>query len=193
MEHESIAKGRSVRIEMAGRKFGRLMVLEPNGYTPSGAMLWRCACDCGVERTVSGKYLRNGLTRSCGCLKAEVLRDASVTHGMAGTGTYASWSAMLSRCTNENQESYKSYGALGVTVCERWASSFENFLADMGPRPEGKTLDRSNPFGNYEPSNCEWQDAKHQAANRRGAVAIQILQKLKASGKYPELDALVGI
>ena len=74
---------------------------------------------------------------------------------------------MRNRCLNPNNVKYMSYGAVGVTVCDRWKDSFENFVADMGNRPEGKTLDRENPFGNYEPGNCQWSTAKEQRANRK--------------------------
>jgi len=77
------------------------------------------------------------------------------------------WDSMLSRCYNKNNESYKYYGELGVTVCSRWRYFFTNFVEDMGPRPEGYTLERKNPFGNYEPDNCEWATRKEQANNKR--------------------------
>lgn len=83
-------------------------------------------------------------------------------HGMCGTPTYRSWSAMRQRCAPGGK-----YHHLGVRVCERWKSSFESFLADMGARPEGCTLDRIDPFGDYEPSNCRWAPADQQAANTR--------------------------
>lgn len=95
-------------------------------------------------------------------------KASSYKHGWANTPTYWTWSGMLSRCRDPRNASYKSYGAQGITVCERW-HDFLNFLADMGPRPEGKTLDRINGNGNYEPSNCRWATPKEQRANQRPA------------------------
>jgi hypothetical protein len=95
----------------------------------------------------------------------------STRHGHRGSGnlkspTYQSWSAMRTRCTNEKSNDWKLYGGAGVEVCERWWF-FENFLEDMGERPRGKTLDRINPNGNYEPGNCRWATPKEQTQNRR--------------------------
>ncbi len=93
--------------------------------------------------------------------------DASRTHGMHGTRTYRSWASMIQRCTNKNNQRWASYGGAGIKVCERW-NSFENFLADMGERPEGKTLDRyPDRHGNYEPENCRWATATEQQNNMR--------------------------
>jgi hypothetical protein len=73
---------------------------------------------------------------------------------------------MLARCTNPNRWQYKYYGGRGVEVCDRWLS-FENFFSDMGERPQGKTIDRLDSDGNYEPSNCRWASPVEQRASRR--------------------------
>jgi hypothetical protein len=87
-------------------------------------------------------------------------------HGMWQTRTYHTWEQMKQRCLNPKATKYPAYGAVGVVICERWLE-FKHFLEDMGERPVGKTLDRINPFGNYEPSNCRWATYKEQVHNRR--------------------------
>ena len=92
---------------------------------------------------------------------------SSLKHGMVDTPEYNSWRAMRKRCVNPNEENYKWYGGRGISVCSEWMTSFQNFYSDMGERPEGMTLDRIDPDGNYEPSNCRWSDYKTQTRNRR--------------------------
>lgn len=156
------------RIDITGQCFGRLTAIAYHGPSTQGA-LWRFRCDCGNEIVTIAKVVRFGRTRSCGCFAraahAELGRK-NRTHGMTDAPEYTSWTAMRGRCNNPADTSYQEYGAKGVSVCERW-NSFENFLADMGPRQAGTTLDRyPNRVGNYEPANCRWATAKQQTDNR---------------------------
>lgn len=158
-------------LDLSGQRFGRLTVVARTDRRP-GAW-WRCVCDCGGEKVTRASLLRNGETQSCGCLQKERTSEASKTHGHAPRGkkgpTYVSWRNALARCNNPLWHAYHLYGGRGITICERWASSFANFLADMGERPPGHTLDRLDPDGNYEPGNCRWATPKQQAQNRRRA------------------------
>lgn len=164
----------TVRLKESTR-FGRLVTvceISPDSY---GKRRWACKCECGKLVFATSSALSLGKIKSCGCLKFD--SPEFQTHGMSRQPTYVSWRNMWTRCTNPAYKQYADYGGAGVTVCERW-KSFENFLADMGSRPEEMSLDRINPFGNYEPSNCRWATRLEQSRNTRGRVAIELLLKL---------------
>jgi hypothetical protein len=162
---------------LAGQVFGRLTAIERNGTSSCRNALWLCNCSCGRLTTVSTCNLRIGGTQSCGCLQAERTRRAKRTHGHYSgskqSPTYKSWSSMIQRCTNPNKDNYPCYGGAGVTVCDRW-KSFENFLADMGPRPAGTTLGRFWDSGNYEPGNCAWQTSAEQGFEKSKKYSMQV-------------------
>lgn len=146
-------------IDITGLRFGRLIAIKPTNQVDK-LFWWLCRCDCGNEINTSGNRLRSGKTKSCGCI-------VSIRHGLSTSPTYRSWGGMKQRCLNKNAINYNRYGALGITICKRWIDSFENFIYDMGDRPTGMTLDRIDPFGNYELSNCRWATPKDQCANKR--------------------------
>jgi len=158
-----------LRFDLAGKRFGKLLVKERATNRSKSVVHWLCVCDCGNQSIVASQNLKNQTTKSCGCLRKEQGRLAglrSKVHGMIKTPTHNSWTSMKIRCSNPLDNNYRFYGAKGVTVCEQWMD-FQNFLADMGERPEGTSLDRINPFGNYEPSNCRWATAETQLQNTR--------------------------
>lgn len=159
--------------QMTGQRFGRLVVTAQLQSDASGNAAWACICDCGKHVSVSGAALRRGASSSCGCLKRELATDRATKHGMSKSGTYNSWASMLSRCRNPRHPQWLRYGGRGIRVCDRWMH-FEHFLADMGHRPPGRTIDRKNGAGNYEPGNCRWATPTEQAnnisTNRRIAV-----------------------
>lgn len=152
--------------DLAGQQFGRWTVLGFAEMRRQGAR-WLCRCTCGVERAVWAFDLVGGTSQSCGCLRVE----ACTSHGRARRSqpdrTYESWAAMNERCYRSAAANYPRYGGRGIRVCDRWRHSFENFLADMGTRPPGKTLDRISSDGHYEPANCRWATPAEQARNRR--------------------------
>lgn len=153
-----------------GQVFGRLTVVSHAG-SKNNKSLWNCTCTCGGAKQVVSHGLTSGHTQSCGCLRNEANAVRGIKHGHSPSRsvgkrspTYSSWSAMCSRCNNPKATSYKDYGAKGIKVCKRWLK-FENFLADMGERPEGMTLDRERVTGDYKPSNCRWATRAVQANN----------------------------
>lgn len=163
-----ISLGRPIN-DLTGKRFNFLTVIKlSDKKTSNGGVLWDCLCDCGKTTTVVGSSLLNEDTKSCGCYRSSRMTEQNTKHGMVNTPEWMSWSAMLSRCYNENSIGYKNYGGRGIVVCERWRNSFENFYIDMGIRPSADyTLDRKDVNGNYEPNNCRWLDRLSQTRNTR--------------------------
>lgn len=151
--------------DLTGQQVGRLLVLWAAGRKGRG-LHWACSCSCGQTTIVHGIMLRGGRTRSCGCYQRELARKRATTHGGSGTPEFSSWSSMFQRCTNPQASGYMYYGGRGITICERW-NDFANFLADLGPRPDGTSLDRINNNDGYHPANCRWATPLQQQNNRR--------------------------
>lgn len=150
-----------------------------SGSDQFGSAMWRCDCECGKTITVRAGSLIRGNTRSCGCYQIAQTKQSNTTHGGCGSPTYRVWHGMIQRCTNPKNISYPYYGAIGITVCERWFR-FENFLADMGERPEGTTLDRKDNLKGYVPSNCRWATSKDQSVNRRHVKLVTLNGKTQS-------------
>ncbi len=162
-------------IDLTGRKFGRLTVIERAGtyISPCGSKTptWLCKCDCGNMSTVLPHQLKSGKTRSCGCLHNELLSHKMKTHGMRNTKLYNKWYDMKRRCYNKKNKHYADYGGRGITVATHWKDDFLAFYADVSKLPhfgeKGYSLDRIDNNGNYQLNNIRWATIKEQANNKR--------------------------
>lgn len=163
---------------MISNKFGRLEVLslDRREKRNNGRYMyyWKCQCDCGRVCLVCTYSLRQGDTKSCGCLALET----RTTHNRSKTRIYKIWTCILQRCRDETRRGYKYYGGRGITVCERWYN-FELFLQDMGEPAPGLTIERKNNNLGYCPENCCWADRKTQNRNRRNNLMITIDNETK--------------
>lgn len=166
MSQASPARPGHRRIDLAGRRFGRLVAHAPEYPNGQRALHWRCVCDCGRQTVVNGASLRRGATSSCGCISSETTARRNRSHGKSKTQTYRVWASMLARCYNPNTRPWPWYGGRGICVCDLWRHSYEEFLRDMGERPSGMEIDRVDPDGNYSPLNCRWANADTQGANK---------------------------
>jgi hypothetical protein len=161
-----------------GARFGRWTALELVEFRPFPCGKKHpfrvCQCDCGTVQWVNQYNLLSGKTESCGCLQAEITEKRSLKHGNARrkktTRAYRIWNGMIKRCSNSKMPSYKNYGGRGITVCNRWLDSFENFLVDMGEPTADLTLDRLDNDGSYCKENCAWRTPIDQARNRRNTI-----------------------
>jgi hypothetical protein len=162
---------------------------------PRGGV-WKCRCDCGAERPYPRNQILSGKTRSCGCLVRDTSRQLPLmqrrTHGMEGTAEYRIWVDMRRRCNNPGRPDYKNYGGRGIKVCDEWNESFEAFYRDMGPRPEGHTLDRMNNAGPYDRHNCVWATRKHQERNKRSNRIVHIDGRRMTVAEAAEIYGIPG-
>ena len=180
----------SKRIDLTGQKFERLKVIRYAG-TKKGCALWECQCKCGKKIITKGKYLRNGDTKSCGCLIKELaierMKQRNTTHGMRNTRLYAIWHGMKQRTLEQTNKAYENYGGRGIEICEEW-KNFEKFKqwALKNGYEDGLTIDREDNNGDYCPENCRWATYKTQANNRSNNVLIEYNGETKTVSQWAE-------
>jgi hypothetical protein len=159
---------------LVGQRFGRYTAIAYEGRRDKVTCLILCVCDCGTIRSVAAGDLRSGHSKSCGCLKREMVAAIKRTHGHTvgrkPSPEYAAWVHMISRCENPKDDRYKNYGGRGITI-DASMRTFDGFIAHMGPA-NGLTLERRDVNGNYEPDNMLWVKKSLQMRNKQCTVHL---------------------
>ena len=152
--------------DITGQTFGKLTVISL--HHSDQRPYWLCQCDCGNTTIARSDHLKTSRIKSCGCMRRanSVIRFGS-SNGLYLHKLYQTWVNIQKRCHDKNGISYKDYGARGIKVCERWRSSFQHFLDDMGERPDNHSIDRIDNDGDYSPTNCKWSTYSEQRLNQR--------------------------
>lgn len=195
-----------------GEKFNFLTII---GEIKEKVLMAVVECDCGTVKKIRKSRVVSGETKSCGCFAREtarktieLIREKRVltpeararmggttrykpSHGMKGSPEYVAWCSMINRCTNKRSTSYRTHGARGIKVCDRWVESFSNFFKDMGCRPSSMhSLDRIDNDGNYEPENCRWATPQQQQRNKRTSTVITHEGKSLTAAEWSEITGI---
>ena len=174
------------QLNLTGKRFGKLVVIKTAGKTKNGAYLWQCKCDCGNEIIANVGNLKNGHTKSCGCLRVDRCKTNFTKHGLEHTRLYGIWSDMRLRCYDEKNIAYHRYGGRGITICDEWKNDVKAFYdwATENGYKDSLTIDRIDNDGNYCPENCRWATVKEQASNRRSNILVTHNGKTQTMKKW---------
>lgn len=174
-------------VDLTGEKYGRFTVLERVGTDKHGRPTWKCECECGNIKIISSRELRSGNTKSCGCLRRDLVTNGNVTHGKSKTRIYKIWAKMLERTVCETCKEYAAYGAVGIGVCDRWRN-FEAFYEDMKDGyADDLSIDRIDNSKGYSADNCRWATDKQQANNKTNNVRIELDGVTKTIAEWSEV------
>ncbi len=178
--------------DLSGRTFGKWLVLRKTSHSGTHTK-WECKCECGELRTVFAEALVRGQSKSCGCFLQETMR-LRIVHGMSRekkSKEYRSWDSAKGRCYRPTDINFKNYGARGIVMCDSWKNDFREFFKYMGVCPKGKTLDRIEVNGNYEPGNCVWSDRVTQANNKTSTIWVEWKSALISLAELCRREGLV--
>lgn len=173
-----------------GSVFNKLTVIGKTKSDKNGQSYWRCVCECGKEIETRSSSLINGHTKSCGCLKSDFAASSAraIKHGRSRTPVYNIWKCIKARCNKPSHDAFERYGGRGITICERWENSFDNFLSDMGERPSSShSIDRINNDIGYNKDNCRWATRIEQSRNTSKNVFIEHNGKRMCVVEWSEL------
>lgn len=165
--------------DLTGHVFGRWTITHFD-ESRTDKVYWFCRCECGNTKSIIVSELRRGHSTSCGCYAVQRrveggFANAKPTHKLSKTPEYAAWVSIKKRCYNTNDKCYKDYGGRGITVADEWVNSFEQFLADMGAKPDELfSIDRIDVNGPYAPGNCRWSTSGEQANNKRDNTLLTL-------------------
>lgn len=181
-------------VDLTGEKFGRLTVIGLDDK-PGRKTYWICQCECGNVKSVRSDSLKQGVIKSCGCLKKEQDKTnltANHSHKMSGTRLYEIWQGIKGRCYNPHDTRYHRYGGRGISVCDEWRESFETFCqwALKNGYSDELTIDRTDNDGNYCPENCCWRNSKEQSNNRSTNINITIGNSTRTLTQWCEIFEL---
>lgn len=183
-------------LDLVGQRFGRLVVIKRvDGYTtPNGKKRskWLCQCDCGNTKEVLGSSLKNGHTKSCGCIHDEKTAERCYKHGLRQSRIYYIWCDMKSRCNCPTKLRYYNYGGRGIKVCEEWNNDFMSFYnwAINNGYSDDLTIDRIDVNGHYEPHNCRWADNKVQSNNKRNNRYLTLGNETHTMAEWAEITGI---